>query len=71
MHYNWTDIPNLPHYQASDSGLIRSKDRTTIHKDGKVTTHKSRILKQGTNKKGYKTFYPTINRILKGESWVE
>jgi len=61
MHYNWKDIPSLAHYQVSDSGLVRSKDRTTIHKNGSRACYKSRILKQGSNKKGYKTFYPTID----------
>ena len=51
----WRDIPETNNeYQVSNFGQVRSKDHTTVHKDGKVTNHKSRILKQQINHKGYK-----------------
>lgn len=51
-------LPDIP-YEVSEDGQVRSVDRTVEHKDGKVTTHKSRVLRQTTNKKGYKVVYPT------------
>ena len=48
-------------YEVSNLGNVRSIDRVTRHKDGKETTHRSRILKQGTSPKGYKKVYPTVD----------
>lgn len=46
-------------YQVSNKGKVRSVYRVVVHSDGKVTNHKSRILKQQNHKKGYKVI--TIN----------
>ncbi len=42
-------------YEVSNLGRVRSVARATKHSDGKVTNHKTRILKQRENKKGYLT----------------
>lgn len=41
-------------YEVSNFGRVRSIKRTVKHKDGKVTTFKGRVLKQGITNKGYK-----------------
>ena len=46
-------------YEVSSLGRVRSIDRKAFHKDGKVTNHKSRILKQGLSKKGYPVVWLT------------
>lgn len=40
-------------YSVSSYGRVKSNAHTTVHSDGKVTTHKSRILKLRLNHKGY------------------
>lgn len=51
----WKDIPGYEgRYQVSSLGRVRSLDRTTKHKDGKITSHRGRVLKQQTNNKGYR-----------------
>ena len=45
-------------YEVSNLGNVRSVDRATIHKDGKQTTHKGKLLKIGTDsRKGYRIVY--------------
>lgn len=57
----WFFIPELgDSYQVSSSGRVRSVYRTVYHTDGKVTHHKSRILKLGINKKGYSVCWPSF-----------
>ncbi|MGE7828946.1 NUMOD4 domain-containing protein [Paenibacillus sp. NPDC093718] len=48
-------------YEVSNFGNVRSIDRTTHHSDGKVTKNKGRVLKLGTDKKGYRAVYMTKN----------
>lgn len=48
-------------YEISNHGQVRSVERTTYHSDGKVTKHRSRILKQQTNKKGYNVVRISVN----------
>lgn len=56
----WVDLGGFEGvYQVSDQGNVRSVQRAVYHKDGKVTHHKQRVLKQSTNKKGYKMVYPS------------
>lgn len=56
----WVDLIGFEGaYEVSDLGNVRSVQRVIYHKDGKVTHHKQRVLKQTTNKKGYKVVYPT------------
>lgn len=62
----WFQIDELGDtYQVSSLGRVRSVDRVVLHKDGKTTNHKSRVLKQSTNPKGYKVVYPTFNGVKK------
>jgi len=49
-------------YEISNLGRVRSIARATLHSDGKTTRHKSRILKQRLNKKGYLTVRITAKR---------
>lgn len=57
---NWADLKGFEGaYQVSDQGNVRSVERAIHHKDGKITRHKQRVLKQSTNKRGYKVVYPT------------
>lgn len=54
----WKDIVGEEgRYQVSTHGRVRSLSRSTTHKDGKVTTHKGRLLKLGKNHKGYPIAY--------------
>jgi hypothetical protein len=53
-------LPLGDYYQVSNQGNVRSVDRVVFHKDGKITHHQSRQLKQCTNHKGYKVVYPTF-----------
>ncbi len=54
----WKDIPDFEgYYQVSDLGRVRCVDRTVIYKDGRVCYFKSKIMKQGINKKGYRNIY--------------
>lgn len=48
------------YYQVSSYGRVRSINRKVVHKDGKVTRHKSKVLKQGLNKKGYYVVWPSF-----------
>lgn len=58
MEEQWKDIPDYEgYYQVSDMGRVRCVDRTVIYKDGRVCYFKSKIMKQGTNLKGYKKVY--------------
>lgn len=45
----WKDIPNLPGYQVSDLGRVRSRDRTVKTKNGVLRSYKGRILKPNVN----------------------
>jgi hypothetical protein len=49
----WKDIKGSINYQISNRGRIRSKDKTTIRKNGKKITTKGRLLKTSTDTKGY------------------
>lgn len=49
----WKDIKENNNYQISNTGKIRSKDKTTMRKDGKPLTTKGRILKVAKDTKGY------------------
>ena len=54
----WKDIPDFErYYQVSTLGRVRSVGRTVIYKDGRIAYFKSKIMKQGTNLKGYKKAY--------------
>ena len=58
----WRDIPNFEgYYQASSLGNIRSVERTVVHKDGKVTVFRGKVLKQKINYKGYAVVYLSKN----------
>lgn len=50
----WRNIKSFKNYQVSSHGNVKRKQSQTIHKDGKITTHKERLLKQQKNHKGYK-----------------
>lgn len=43
----WKTITDHPNYEVSSLGRVRSKERTTIDKIGRIKTFPSRILKQG------------------------
>ena len=59
----WKPIAELQNlYEVSNFGRVRSVARSTLHSDGKTTTHKSRILKQQVNKKGYYRVKITVAR---------
>jgi hypothetical protein len=66
----WKDILGEEgRYQVSNFGRVRSLDRKTKHKDGKVTSHKGKILKLGSNPKGYVIAYlsykvKTVHRLV-------
>lgn len=53
-------LPLGDFYQVSSHGNVRSLARVVHHSDGKVTHHKSRVLKQSINHKGYKVVYPSF-----------
>lgn len=58
---SWAFLPELGEtYQVSDQGRVRSIERIVRHKDGKVTHHQSRILKQGLSHKGYPVVWPSF-----------
>jgi hypothetical protein len=47
----WKDIPGYEvMYQVSSIGRVKSLDRIILHKDGKITTIKNRILLSNLNK---------------------
>lgn len=50
----WKDIENYPNYQVSNLGNVKSKERYTKAKDNEIIHRKEFLLKQFTNKKGYK-----------------
>jgi len=60
MKYNyldeiWKDVPDYEGlYQASNLGRVKSLDRTVKHSSGKMMFFKGRILRQKTDKEGYK-----------------
>lgn len=51
----WKDCLDLPFYQVSNMGNVRSLDRFIYSKDGKKKKHKGRVLKLA-NLNGYLTF---------------
>lgn len=54
----WKDIPNYEGYQVSNTGLVRTKSKTTYTKKHGVRHWKDRILKyKSTNENAYKTGY--------------
>ena len=64
----WKDIPGFEGlYEVSDTGGVRSRSRpiTRTYKSGHVarTEHKGRILRQGTNKRGYRFV------VLRRDGW--
>lgn len=50
----WKDIENYPNYQVSNLGNVKSKERYTKAKGNEIIHRKEFLLKQFTNKKGYK-----------------
>ena len=61
MEEIWKDIDGYKnHYQVSNFGNVRGKIRNVSNHTGFITL-KSKILKQATNKKGYKVCYLSMN----------
>lgn len=58
----WKDIDNyIGYYQVSNTGRVKSLDRTIQYKDGRVRFFKGNILKQTFNyKRGY--YYITLKK---------
>lgn len=55
MKVIWKDIPEFEnYYQASNTGLVKSKDRLVATKHGATRCVKSKILKPQVNYLGYK-----------------
>lgn len=55
MSEEWTPLPGWEeYYEVSDQGKVRSKDRKTTDRIGRVSIRKGRELKQTTNHKGYR-----------------
>lgn len=56
MEKVWKDIPGYENiYQVNNFGEVRSYDKYVPCKNGRKFFSKSRILKLGTHKRGYKT----------------
>ena len=46
----WKTYPRCPHYEVSNAGRVRSKDRVVETKHGRSWLQKGRVLKPATNK---------------------
>jgi hypothetical protein len=64
----WKTTNQNPHYEVSDTGLVRSKDRVTINKDGIKKKYKGRQLKQ--LKGGYKGKYKSVKLGYENKQYV-
>ena len=53
MQEEWRTIPNHPYYEVSNTGKVRSVDRTIIRANGIPIFLKGRVLKGRDNMKGY------------------
>ena len=49
----WKTIPELPNYQVSNLGRVKSLERKVKSKNGSYRTVREKILKPGKNIKGY------------------
>ena len=71
----WRDIKDVPGYQVSDHGNVRTLDRNILGKDGRVEYHPGKQLKPQRLKNGYlevyicadgKRIHRTIHNLVAG-----
>lgn len=62
----WKDIKGYEgFYQVSNTGKVKSLDRTTVYKNGRVCKLKSKLLKLNDNSKGYLWVYLSKENVSK------
>lgn len=50
----WRDVPGYEeYYQVSNTGIVRSLDRTVLYRDGRKRLYKGKII-DGSNNQGYR-----------------
>lgn len=65
---NWKSVPRLNnHYEVSDLGNFRSKDRIVTYSDGRKVKSKGRDLKLHMNRNGYYYVHTSFNQVEKKE----
>ena len=63
---NWRDIKGFEgYYQVSDTGLVKSLERTISYTDGRARTFPERILRPRPDKHGY----PIVGLVRDGYRW--
>lgn len=60
----WRDAVGYEgHYQVSNLGRVRSVDHTTVHKDGRVSRYKGKMLAISLNGDGYRKTIFSVNGV--------
>ena len=59
---SWKPIPDIPGYEASTLGRVRSIDREIIYEDGRKRKYSGQILKQAINEHGYLSVCVRVNK---------